>query len=57
MEQKKKEYKKPQIVFIDVKKRAVTGTPEMVRDISTRFDQIVGELATEKDNNYATKLL
>lgn len=48
MEQKKKAYQKPEMAFVDMEKRTVTGSTEMVCRGSPKIDQIVQESACEK---------
>ena len=47
MEQKKKAYQKPGMAFVDMEKRTVTGSPEMVSRISPKLDRVIQEIACE----------
>ena len=47
MEQKKKAYQKPEMAFVDMEKRTVTGSPEMVSRISPKIDRVIQEIACE----------
>lgn len=47
MEKRKKAYQKPEMAFIDVEKKTVTGSPEMVCRVLPKIDQIIQELTCE----------